>query len=219
MSYNPLDWLRGLADWAQTPSYGQGGGFSLLSGSHAPETPLPGPQGIDWGGGFKDFLRDMAPGVGEALAGGAINMMMPGTPSKVMSFDPRTGTGQAAEGLRLGAAQSASSMLQNAFTSPYGALTPEEQYRIRKNTRSADAARGALETGGSGYREGTALETANTNRLRELYGNVGNLTSNYQPMQIQQIQGAENPWARLLTSSLAPAFGKGFGGLAKKFFI
>ena len=212
------DFLQGWGQQSNTPS----GGFNSIEnldwGSPGGYYKEP-TKGIDWYGGFKDFAKEIAPGVGAAAAGAGIQAFMPGTPSRVMQVDPRTATGTAAENLRLGAAGQAASKLNASFTDPYGALTPEEQARVKKTTRSADAARGMLETGGSAVREREALSAENTARQRELYGNVGNLTQGYAPRSVNVIPGQESPWARILTAALAPSIGKGFGSALQRWWV
>lgn len=173
---------------------------------------------FDWGGGFKELAKMLIPGLASAGVGLTAQALFPGQGSRIVGTDVRTDTGKAAEGIRLGAAGQAGQQLNDSFTSPYGALTPEEQDRIKRERRSADAARGMLETGGSGSRESTDLLRANEAKRQQLYGNVGTLTGGYQPYGTAPIPGSESPWSRILTMALAPAAEKGFKGLLDKWW-
>lgn len=217
-----MGWLDSLADFfrsASGPTGGSGEGGSRGFGELENEIRAPAREPIDWGGGFKAFGKELAPGIGAAATGGLLNLMMPGSNAQVIGTDPRTTAGRGAEDLRLQAAQTANTQLQRSFTDPYGALSPEEQERIRKTSRSADAARGALETGGSAYRETTALSDANRQRTQDLYGQVGTLTGGYTPLAVNVVPGIKNPWAEILAGVLAPSVGKGFGAVANKWWI
>src|SRR3990167_1128019 len=222
-----MGWLDDLFKWAQG---GLGGAVNAgFEGLPDPQGFAPGqaagtaaPSGfssINWGEGLKSFGKEVAPGIGAAGAGALIQRMMPGSPGKILSPEARTPEGTSAEALRLKTAGRASQQLESSFTDPYGGLTPEEQARIKKESRSADAARGMLETGGSAVREREALELASRNRQRELYGNVGSLTSGYTPRGVVSVPGEQNPWANILTMALAPAVGKGFGGLINRWWV
>ncbi len=188
-----------------------GGGFSDIP---TPEGRNPGaPAGgnpFDWGGAFRDIGRELAPGIGQAAVGGLSSLMFPGQGAKVVGTDPRTSVMQGAEDIRLNTARTASNQLQSSFTSPYGALTPAEQERIRRQRRNVDAARGMLDTGGSGSRAMEDLETANTQRQRELYGNINSLTGGYTPLAVSSMAPQESGWAKLLTTALAKPAGSAF---------
>ena len=161
-------------------------------------------SGAGWGlsdlfgglfGGFKDLAKTIMPIALPALIGGAASMAFPGEKSKIVGTDPRTGAGKQAESIRLGAAGQMGSALQD----PFAGLTAEEQYQIKRGSRSADAARGSFETGGSAERENQAMMAAVSNRRQQNLGNLNAFTGGYQPMNVQPLAGQENPWAKIIT--------------------
>lgn len=97
---------------------------------------------------------------------------------------------------------------------PFAGLSPEEQYQIKRGSRSADAARGMFETGGSAERENQAMRQATDTRRQQNLGNLNAFTSGYQPMNVRGIEGQENPWAKIITG-MAGSRGaqQGFGKL------
>lgn len=214
-----MDWVSALRNLFGGGGAGGGGFSSLEDPSGYTTAPTPAPRTIDWMGGFKDLAKEIAPGLGMAAAGAGLQALMPGTPARVIGVDPRTETGGAAEAARLGAAQRATGQLEGSFTSPYGALTPEEIAAIKKQVRSASAATGKLETGGHAKRETEAIQEANRAKQQQLYGNVAQLTSGFQPRGVVSTPGAANPWANILTQALAPSIGKGFGALINKWWV
>ena len=161
-------------------------------------------------GGFKDLSKEILPVLLPAILGGAAQMAFPGEKPKIVGTDIRTGAGREAENIRLGAA----GQMGQSLSDPFSGLTPEEQYQTRRTSRSADAARGMLETGGSAQRENTAMLNAISNRRQQNLGNLGSFTSGYQPMNVKSVEGQENPWAKIITGvTRNPKTQAGFGKL------
>ena len=124
---------------------------------------------------------------------------------------------------------------------PYAAgMTPEEmaaeEQKIRTGSRNADAARGlsgggGLETSGGALRETGAVEQFRRNQREvtnqeinragtmagDLYGRAGNLTSGFQNLTPYSVPSRPSPWGNILTSTLAPAFGKGISSVLTKY--
>jgi hypothetical protein len=149
--------------------------------------------------GFQDIGRSVAPGVAGAATTGLINYLLPGQGERVQGTDVRTGTGQTAEGIRLGAAAGAGQQYANSLR---GHLDPREEYLARKRSRSADAASGSLETGGHAERESNAIMDQII-RNRQLFGGqTAQLTGGYQSLSPQRFDAKPNPWAALLSGVL-----------------
>lgn len=204
-------------------SGGSGGGFNALDrsvsdfdfGPVSSYEPMTRP-GIDWGGGFKDFAKEIAPGIGSALVGGAANFLFPGTPARIIGMDPRTSNMSQAETTRLGTASMAQSRLAAALR---GELDPYTEKQVRARSRNADAARGMLETGGSAEREREAIQAALQEEIKSGFGNVDKFTSGYTPLSIAQTPASENPWSKLIGASVAPAAGKAIKAGLQKWWV
>lgn len=159
-----------------------------------------------WGDTFKSIGHEAAPGLAQLGFGAITNAAFPSKGAKVIGLDPRTAQGAAAENLRLGNASAASDALGRARK---GELDPFMEQQVRKRSRAADAARGMLETGGSGVRENNAVQEEVNRTINREAGNVSTMTSGYTPQAFTQMPAQENPWAKLFTAALAPAVGKG----------
>ena len=183
----------GTSDWLGG-EFGSGGGGGSSSGS---TWGIPDFMESMWGG-FKGLAKEIMPIALPALVGGAASMAFPGEKPKIVGTDPRTGQGRQAEQIRLHAAGS----MGSALNDPFAGLTSEEQYHIKRGSRSADAARGSFETGGSAERENQAMQAAIANRRQQNLGNLNAFTSGYQPMNVQGVAGQENPWASLITKAV-----------------
>lgn len=204
------------------------------------ETPgMLGTSGKGWWAQLADLLKPMAtevaPGAAEAGANSLFSLLPGATRGEARGLDTRTGTGQAAEATRLGAAQGAGTRFQSLLQGgPYGGgMNPEElaaeEQKIRAGSRNADAARGlsgggGLETGGGALRETGAVEQFRRNQrevtnqeINRAGGLTGQLTSGFQGLAPYTIQPRESPWAKILTSTLGPAIGKGVKSVMTKF--
>ena len=156
--------------------------------------------------GFQSFGKEVGPALGGALGAGFANMAFPGQGERVIGADVRTGTGQAAEGLRFQGAQGASKALMNARA---GVLDPRLEQKVRSRQRNADAARGSLETGGSGRRETDAIQDELDRVIQRESGNLNSMTSGYQSLSPQRMSATRNPWADLLSNAVGPSIQKG----------
>lgn len=151
-------------------------------------------QGLFQGNGFNALASNIIPAAAGGLVAAGANALFPGTNEKVKGLDVRTGTGQQAEALRLQGAQGAGAGYQKALQ---GQLDPREEYLVRKGSRSADAARGALMTGGSARREQNAV-TDRALANRAMFGSqLGSLSSGFQNLQQYKQPAQASPWAAL----------------------
>jgi len=198
-----------------------------------------GTSGKGWWAQLADLLKpiatEVAPGAAEAGANSLFSLLPGATRGGVQGMDTRTGTGQAAEATRLGAAQGAGTRFQSLLQGgPYGGgMNPEElaaeEQKIRAGSRNADAARslsggGGLETGGGALRETGAVEQFRRNQrevtnqeINRAGGLTGQLTSGFQGLAPYTIQPRESPWSKILTSTLGPAIGRGVKIVMTKF--
>lgn len=232
------------------PQQGMWGGGGADSTGWGADT---GGGGGNWWGDLANMLKgpalDFAGAAGTAGAGALFGQLgrqhgSPGTPSTVQGVDVRTGTGQAAEDTRLGAAQGAGKRFAGLLGGgPYaGGMNPEEmaaeENKIRAGSRNADAARfsgrgggsGSLETGGSALRETSAVEQFRRNQ-REVTNQeinrsgqlTGQLTGGFQQMAAPVLPGmpgtpdTESPWSRIMSSAMAPSIGRGVKSILSKY--
>jgi len=186
-------------------------------GSQNPGGPSAAPSPW-WMDAAKGFAGQVGPAAGQAATGMLINKMFPGNPTKARLLDLRQPE------MQQGATQASQSLsnLQrnpNSFGlpgDPNDVNTPAGQrmYQLRKNSRSASAAAGQLETGGGAQRETDAVNRAiadsyNTTQ-KEGFANLASMTPQLQPQsRWNQIGGETNPWAGILTQALAPGVGGG----------
>ena len=174
------------------------------------------------------FLGGVIPAAGAAATGMLIDRMFPGTPGAARAVDMRQpemqrGAVMAEDRLKNLQARPTSFGLPG---DPEVVNTPAGQrmYQIRKNVRSADAARGALNTGGSALRETEAVNRAVGDEYNQItnqgFQNLGSMSPQ---LQFQQEPARENPFARILTSALAPGIAGGLksgtSAAMKKWFI
>lgn len=234
------DFWRGLSDtfngWFNPGPQqvgGPGQGMAEAPGGGYQSTSSPDSGGSSGAGDlFKTIGGAIAPGLGMLATSAVANKAFPSSPGRVIQLpgspgapggDPRSAEGRAAEEIRLQNAGAASESLAKARA---GELDPDVEYKLRKRVRSADAARGMLETGGSGGRELSAVQDEVQRVINREAGNVGTFTGGYQPQQLpgaaspgqgMYIPGQENPWAKLTTAALAPGIGQATKDLYKWF--
>jgi len=165
-----------------------------------------------WWGGLLKSLIPLGVGAGTAAAGA---FLAPDTPGKIVGIDSRTGTGSQAEDLRLQTAQLANKDLQEQMARRNGPLSPQEQaelYEMQRKVRAENAAAGRLETG-PGIARGQQLINkyySDRNALQEKtisdrFGNAGQLTGGFTPMQNFNIPPAANPWQKIAAAMAVPA--------------
>jgi len=192
----------------------ESGGYQPSNMSVGESAPAP----ASGGGGYGDAFKSLGSGAAQLGAYALINKLFPSTPNRVISPDTRTEQGTAAENLRLQNAGSASGALSNARA---GKLDPYMEQQVRRRSRSADAARGMLETGGSAGRETNAVQEELNRVLNREAGNVSNMTSGYAQRPAMSMPGHENPWAKVITAALMPGIGQagktGAGALSNWF--
>jgi hypothetical protein len=82
------------------------------------------------------------------------------------------------------------------------------RYDITKTSRSADAARGGLNTGGSAMRENTALNQAIGDAYNQVWGGAANVAQAGPGLTYAQIPGQQNPWGKLVASAATPVASK-----------
>lgn len=142
----------------------------------------------------------------------AASALFPGTPAKTTITDTRQP--QTIAGSDLGLARlnalNANPMSFGLPGDPYDINTPagKKRYDIIKQVRSADAARGMLNTGGSGVRETDALNRAIGEAYNTVWKDASGVLAAQPPQQLQQIPAQPNPWAKLLAGALGPAASK-----------
>lgn len=208
------DFWTGLRD--AFTNWFSGGNAQQYTGYEPMETTIPQPGGpaaqsgqSGLGSVFKGLGREVAPGLAQMGSAALINKMFPSTPGKVIAPDTRTPQGTAAENLRLQNAGASSGALAQARA---GQLDPYMEHEIKRKVRAADAARGMLNTGGSGVREVNAIQEELNRVINREGGNVSAMTQGYNNSWPMYRPGQENPWAKLATAALQP----GIGAIAKK---
>ena len=174
-----------------------------------------------WGSIGKEFLKGAAPGIGQAAVGAGAQALFPGQGGKVIGLDARTPEGKQADASRLTIqGKAADELMKGLSDKHYGTLSPEMQAAdlddIRRQRRSTDAARGMLETGGSGRREAQDTRAYMRDRenernatINQRFGQAYAGTQGFNPQSTFQTPATTNPWAKILTSALAPGVGKG----------
>ncbi len=219
--------------------YSDGGLVDEYSNPNSPESGIMG----SWGGGGNSggggdspwymkaaggFLGGLVPAAGAAATGMLIDKMFPGTPGKSRAVDLRQPEMQRGAVM----AENRLANLQknpNSFGlpgDPEDINTPAGQrmYMLRKNYRSAAAAGGRLETGGSQRGEADMINKAVGDEYNTaMNSGFSNLNSMTPQLQFQNEPGKENPWSRILTSALAPGVKTGAQAgmdvINKKWFI
>lgn len=183
---------------------------------------------IDWGGLGGGLAQAAIPGLASLGTGYLASKIFPDTPGKQQLIDPRTteqiagqqGQLQGQQG-QLQAQQSGlarmTSLQQNPLSfglpgDPYDPSTPagQRRYDITKSQRSADAARGALTTGGSAVRETSALNRAIGDSYNQIWGQAAGVAGQGvggvggPSLQYAQVPGVQNPWGKLVASAATP---------------
>mgnify|MGYP001594934991 CR=1 FL=1 len=215
----------------------QGGGsapstdFSSLDSRYDQPDAPPGPGGTtgtapgaqtenSWGQAGGAFARSLIPAVGQAGTAMLLSRMFPGSPGVGRALDLRTQDMQTGSGMAMRRLQNLEAN-PNSFGLPGDPNDPntpagKRLYQIRANQRSASAASGRLETGGHEVREQDAVNQAIANEFNQNYNSgFGNLAAMNPPSQFNYRPPQENPWAKILTTALAPAVGKGIEGAMK----
>ena len=207
-----MGWLDGL-----------GSAFSNLfsSGAGSSGSALVSEPGMDWGSGFMDLGKNVAkeaiPGLVSTGIGLGANALFPGKQQSANLVDTRQGVTQQGAQMALGRAQNiqANPASFGLPGDPYDVNTPagKRRYDITKTSRSADAARGGLNTGGSAVRENNALNTAVGNEYNKVWGDSMGTLAGQQGMSGYMSPAEENPWAKLVGGAVSPAVSKGLSAL------
>lgn len=204
--------------------YEHGGLVDEYSNPNSPESGMSG----SFGGGNNNntddspwymkalggFAGGVIPAAGAAATGMLIDKMFPGTPGKSRAVDLRQPEMQRGAGM-------AEDRLKNLQANPNSMGLPgdpadpnspagQRLYMLRKNYRSAAAAGGRLETGGSQKGEADAVNSAIGNEYNNVMNSgFSNLSSMTPQLQFQNEPAQENPWSKILTSALAPGVKSG----------
>lgn len=187
---------------------------------------------IDWGGIGSEIAQAAIPGLASLGTGFLASKIFPDTPGKQQLVDVRTPEQTASQQAQLQGQQGQlqtqqqglarmTSLQQNPMSfglpgDPYDPNTPagRRRYDITKGVRSADAARGALTTGGSAARETTALNRAIGDSYNQIWGQAAQVGGmgiggiGGPSLQYAQIPGAQNPWGKLVASAATPVAAK-----------
>jgi hypothetical protein len=183
---------------------------------------------IDWGG----LGQAAIPGLASLGTGYLASKLFPDTPGKQQLIDPRTTEQQTSQQNQLQGQQNQlqtqgmglarmSALEQNPMSfglpgDPYDVNTPagKRRYDITKSQRSADAARGALDTGGSAVRETTALNRAIGDSYNQVWGQAAGIAGQGvggiggPSLQYETTPGVQNPWGKLVASAATPVAAK-----------
>lgn len=184
----------------------------------------PQSQGFDWANGFaslgKGLLKDFLPGAASTAAGGLINKFMPGRGQTNQLQDTRNPEQQQA-------AQFGMNRVNSLTANPSGFGLPgdpsdintpagRKTWDIRNSSRSADAARGMSNTGGSAQRETDALNRAIGGEFNTSMNSGLQAAGSGYPMHVNQTPAQDNPWAKLLGSALDPAIRNSMTSMLQK---
>jgi hypothetical protein len=173
---------------------------------------------IDWGGIGGGIAQAAIPGLAQLGTGYLASQIFPDTPGKQQLVDPRTTEQIGGQQGQLQAQQQGlarmTSLQQNPMSfglpgDPYDVNTPAGRKRqdIIKGQRSADAARGALNTGGSAARETSALNRAIGDSYNQIWGQSADVAGRGvggPGLQYTTTPGQQNPWGKLVASAAAP---------------
>jgi len=201
------------------------GGDLMYNPQQVNQAPAESPWYMQAAGGF---LGGLIPAAGAAATGMLIDKMFPGTPGKMRAVDlrqPEMQRGAVMAEDRLKNIQAR----PNSFGLPGDPEDPntpagQRMYQLRKNVRSASAAAGGLETGGHIQRESDLINRTIGDQYNQVINSgFSNLQAMSPQLQAQMEPGQANPWAKILTSALAPGVHKGFQqgteAAMKKWFV
>lgn len=177
---------------------------------------------IDWGGMGGGLMSAAIPGLASLGTGYLASKIFPDTPGKQQLIDPRTTEQQGSQQNQLQAQGMGlarmSALEQNPMSfglpgDPYDVNTPagKRRYDITKSTRSADAARGGLNTGGSAVRETTALNRAIGDSYNQIWQGAAGVAGSGvggPSLQYTTTPGVQNPWGKLVASAATPVAAK-----------
>lgn len=177
--------------------------------------------GSSGGGGFggmigdigKSFLGAVAPKLASLGTGFLASKLFPGTPAKTQIVDTR-------QGQQIAGANAALQRLQSIQSNPLSFGLPGDPYDVNtpagrkrqdiiSQSRNADAARGALNTGGSAIREQDALNRAIGGEYNNIWSSSQGVLAQQPQQHLIQKPAQENPWAKLLTGAIAPGAAAG----------
>jgi hypothetical protein len=173
---------------------------------------------IDWGGMGSGIASAAIPGLASLGTGFLAQKLFPDTPGKQQLIDTRTTEQQGSQQNQLQAQgmglQRMSALQQNPMSfglpgDPNDVNTPagKRRYDITKTQRSADAARGALDTGGSAARETSALNRAIGDSYNQVWGQAADVAGrgvSGPGLHYATTPGSQNPWGKLVASAATP---------------
>ncbi len=230
------DIWQSIGDFFGSSGNGGGGGSSFASiGADSPNPHMDIGSGVQntggWGDIGREVVRSAVPNLAAAGVGMAARALFPGEPGKIVNADLRTGTGRAAEDLRLGGAQTANRELQKSLKDPYyGTLSEEDrQEEIRKmkqSVRAGAAARGILESGVSLEQERRGLADLRVHwaqernkAINDRFGQLSANTGGFTPQWSHRVEGEKNPWGEMITGAVAPAVKAGTQTAVNKWMV
>lgn len=217
---SPTGMAPGPSEGAPVQEYEDGGLVSEYQNPNSPEygsSDSSGGRGGDTPWYMKaagGFLGGVVPAAATAATGMLIDRMFPGTAGKMRAVDmrqPEMQRGAVMAENRLKNIQAR----PNSFGlpgDPEDPNTPAGQrlYMLRKNYRSAAAAGGSLETGGSQKGEADSINTAIGNEYNNIMNSgFSNLSAMTPQLQGQQEPGQAHPWSKILATALGSGVQKG----------